>query len=188
MATDIPIKYNTAIVDVYKKSDDTSLDTNLCDYNLLLQIQYKFINNDNIKFKGTCDFINLYNDIDTSLNQISVAKKYNSKQNRIQNDIIEINGFVKKLQILSVKNTDKALIHIFNVIDDWNIINEVSKFDKLFDNLINIILNEDIYVSILASTILVKENEKRIKYFKFVYNQLSQKYNEKDLQIILKGL
>lgn len=92
------------------------------------------------------------------------------------------------MQTLAVKNTDKALIHIFDVVDDWSTVNEVNKFEKLFISLIDITFNEDIYVSLLASTILLKDNQKRIKYYQFVYNELIQKYKEKDLQIILKGL
>jgi len=108
--------------------------------------------------------------------------------NTNQKNLIEISGFIKKLKNLYAENTDKALIYIFDVIDDWSTINEINKFEKLFVKLINVSFNEDIYVSLLASTILIKDNPQRIKYFDFVYNELKQKYNENELQIILKGL
>lgn len=108
--------------------------------------------------------------------------------NTNQKNLIEISGFIKKLKNLYAENTDKALIYIFDVIDDWSTINEINKFEKLFVKLINVYFNEDIYVSLLASTILIKDNPQRIKYFDFVYNELKQKYNENELQIILKGL
>lgn len=188
MVTDIPVKDNTAIVYFHKKSDDTSLDKNLCNYNLLFQIHKNLIDNENKRYTSTRDFVYLDDNINTSLHQISGTKKYISIHNTNQKNLIEISGFIKKLKNLYAENTDKALIYIFDVIDDWSTINEINKFEKLFVKLINVSFNEDIYVSLLASTILIKDNPQRIKYFDFVYNELKQKYNENELQIILKGL
>ena len=108
--------------------------------------------------------------------------------NKDQKDLIEVAGFIKNLQSLYSVNSDNAIVYVFDIIDEWNPIKDINKFSRFFTSLINIEFNEDVYVSILSSTILVKDNLERKKYFDFVSNQLKQKYNADELQFVLKGL
>lgn len=59
MVADIPVKQNTSIVYIQKKSDDTTLDKNLCNYDLLAKIYGNLIENENVRITSTRGFINI---------------------------------------------------------------------------------------------------------------------------------
>lgn len=188
MVADIPVKQNTSIVYIQKKSDDTTLDKNLCNYDLLTKIYGNLIENENVRITSTRGFININDEINTSLHQVAGTEKYISIQNKDQKDLIEVASFIKKLESLYRVNSDSAIVYVFDILDDWSPIKDINKFNRLFTSLINIEFNEDIYVSILSSTILIKNNLERKKYYNFVSAQLNQKYDEDELQFVLKGL
>ncbi len=190
MATiDLPsYKDNTALIYYKKKSDDTTLDNNLCNYTMFS----KDINSSAIshlkRFSSTRIFVNFDHSIKTSLHKSSKAKEYIQVLGTNEFDAIKVQGFIKELEYLSENNSDRALIYIFDNIDDWHPINDINRFEKLFISLKNLKFNEDIYISLLASTILLRNNPIRKDYFSYVENELSNIYSKDELSKLLIGL
>lgn len=184
-ATDISYKENTALMYFVKDRDDTTLGKNLCDYTLFSSLRNTEYLSD--RHTSTRSFIDIET-VKTSLHQLSGTRKYVQILGKNEIDLIKVIGFIKEIQHLFINNSDKALVHIFDVIDDWHPTNDLNKFEVLFSNLKAIKFNEDIYISLLASTILIKDNEIRKNYFDYVKKELSENYNSEELSKILIGL
>ena len=85
------------------------------------------------------------------------------------------------------KKSDEAVVCIFDIIDDWYIYDEI-KFDDLFDIFYGKEFNEDIYIALLASTVTIKNNQYRKRYFEYVMTELSKLYPKDELEMVLLGL
>lgn len=189
MIADLPYSA-TSIESVLLCNDyenNTELYKNLAFFELEKQALVRAAISTTNQYNSTREFIDL-DQIDTSLQSIKNGKSFINIEDENQKINIEVKSFTTKLNELYKINSDKAVIYIFDVIDDWNVREDEVKFNKLFNKLIDQEFNEDIYISILSSTILLKENIFRKQYFKFVVEQLFKDYNSKEVDTILRGL
>jgi hypothetical protein len=86
---------------------------------------------------------------------------------------------------ISVLNSDKSVVEIFDCVDDLYLNSECHLLFSLF---MNEIYNEDIYVGLLASTLYFKNSLLRSQYLEFVRSELRKSYTEEEIVPILIGL
>jgi hypothetical protein len=104
------------------------------------------------------------------------------KSTHNRSSLKEIKLLKKKVDSLS---TDKALIEIFNCVDNLYLNSECH---LLFTIFMNEIYNEDIYIGILSSTIYFKNSLLRSQYLEFVRSELLKSYTHDEIFPILIGL
>jgi hypothetical protein len=98
------------------------------------------------------------------------------------NKSIEI--FKEVIRLFNIGESDRSILYIFDKIDDIDDSNILDDIIKLF---LGVKLNEDIYVALLASTLVYKESEYRKLYLKYVKDELIKTNNE-EVNKILTGL
>lgn len=186
--TDIQYKENTSMMYFSKSSDDTTLGKNLCDYTLFNGLHNIEVVSEYKRHTSTRSFLALDKAVKTSLHPLSGTKKYIQFLGKDEIDLIKVTGFIKEIQSLYIENSDKALVHIFDVIDEWDDIEDLNRFETLFIYLKDFKFNEDIYISLLASTISLKNNVLRKEYFNYVKKELNSFYSSEELSKLLIGL
>lgn len=98
------------------------------------------------------------------------------------NNIKKIHELKNKI---NVSNSDRAVIDIFDCVDNLYLNSECHLLFTLF---MDSIYNEDIYIALLSSTLYFKNSLLRSQYLEFVRNELLKTYNEKEIVPILIGL
>jgi hypothetical protein len=98
------------------------------------------------------------------------------------NNIKKIHDLKNKINNL---NSDKAVVEIFNCVDDLYLNSECHLLFTLF---MNEIYNEDIYIGLLSSTLYFKNSLLRSQYLEFVRSELLKNYTEEEIVPILIGL
>lgn len=93
-----------------------------------------------------------------------------------------INKFLEEIKSM---NNDSALVHIFKVLDTCD---EKEFFDNLFKSLLLENFNEEIDIGFLSATIFMKGNVNRGKYYYSVIKKLENKYTNKEIYNIIRGL
>lgn len=86
---------------------------------------------------------------------------------------------------ISVLNSDKSVVEIFDCVDDLYLNSECHLLFSLF---MNEIYNEDIYLGLLQSTLYFKNSLLRSQYLEFVRSELRKSYTEEEIVQILIGL
>lgn len=97
-------------------------------------------------------------------------------------NIQKIHNLKNKINVL---NSDKAVVEIFNCVDDLYLNSECHLLFTLF---MNEVYNEDIYIGLLSSTLYFKNNLIRSQYLDFVKSELLKSYTEEEIDPILIGL
>lgn len=96
-----------------------------------------------------------------------------------------VDNFKLIKELFKENKIDTALVSIFTFVDD---IRDHVGITELFETFKNEKFNEDIYISLLASTLYFKNNEARKKYYGFVKNELLKDNDNNQVEIILSGL
>lgn len=191
MATaELSYKKNTSIPSVDRKYsvDDTSLNQNFHDVSVYM---HKADCNEcsiALRHTSTRDYSFLSYSVSTSQHSLSGMKDYALFITSEEKDLLKVTAFILQLQKIYNESSDNALVFIFDTIDTWNIKEDYHMFEKLFTVLLNKTYNEDVYISILASTLSLKSNPLRANYFSYVKEQLKNSYSEEELIIVLNGL